>query len=257
MQYYKTPEDLEIVLIENIQTTYEKHNHVSKYILGMVLEGEIWLENQCEKRKYVKEDVFTIPIYQVHELAIANKETRVLTFCIGKEFWRKFSKRECSRILDKYWEILGKQGIVNSTQLEIFKGVFLRVFEEYSPTEYISGKSANNNKNIPLFSEIDRIRNLLEEQPENETPLELLSNEFYLSKYYLLRKFKEQIGLTPHKFQMQNRIRRIQHLLEEGWNTADAATEMGFYDQSHFHKCFRKVVKLTPKAYVKAFKKLG
>lgn len=78
----------------------------------------------------------------------------------------------------------------------------------------------------------------------------------YLSKYYMIRKFKNDVGLTPHKFLLQNRIRKAQRLLQKGLKVADVAAEMGFYDQSHFVKSFRKVMKIPPEEYLQSVKKI-
>lgn len=254
MQYFSTTEDLEIVLMENIIATYEKHNHTSKYIFGMVLEGEIWIENQRGKRRYTKNDFFTIPIYQVHELAIANKETRVLTFCIGRKFFQEYLEEQDKAFcfIDEYLKLLNRQKIINNGQMKAFSTGFSEFIQRY-----FMNKDDGYNTSLVISEDIAQIKNLLEEEPEKERTLEQLSDEFYLSKYYLLRKFKEQIGLPPHRFQIQNRIRKVQRLLEEGWSTVAAANEMEFYDQSHFQKHFQKVVKMTPGAYVKVLKRLG
>ena len=49
MQYFQTKEDLEFILIENMDKTYEKHNHISKCIVGMVLQGSVILEKELKK----------------------------------------------------------------------------------------------------------------------------------------------------------------------------------------------------------------
>lgn len=66
MQYFLVEEDLELVLTENMNTTYEMHNHISKHIIGMVLDGIVCLENQYGKSLYQTDDIFFVPIDQVH-----------------------------------------------------------------------------------------------------------------------------------------------------------------------------------------------
>lgn len=43
--------------------------------------------------------------------------------------------------------------------------------------------------------------------------LDSLAKDLYLSKYYLIRKCKRNLGLTPYKFHLQNRIRKAHTLL--------------------------------------------
>ena len=79
-----------------------------------------------------------------------------------------------------------------------------------------------------------------------------MAQSLYISKYHFIRSFKQAVGLTPHQFQIQNRIRKAQHML----SNADSITSMtevalttGFCDQSHFIKHFERYVGLTPAVY--------
>ncbi|MDE6980444.1 MAG: AraC family transcriptional regulator, partial [Lachnospiraceae bacterium] len=49
--------------------------------------------------------------------------------------------------------------------------------------------------------------------PEQELSIETLAADIFVSKYYLIRKFKSSIGMTPHQFCIQNRIRKSQGML--------------------------------------------
>ena len=57
------------------------------------------------------------------------------------------------------------------------------------------------------------------------------------------------MGLTPHQFQMQNRVRKAQRLLRDSAPTAEAALAAGFCDQSHLSRYFKQIVGLTPGQY--------
>lgn len=87
-------------------------------------------------------------------------------------------------------------------------------------------------------------------------PIEALAADIFVSKYYLIRKFKNCIGMTPHRFCIQNRIRKSQGMLDEDKSISGIATEMGFYDQSHFDKAFRRIVGISPSEYVHSKKKI-
>lgn len=92
--------------------------------------------------------------------------------------------------------------------------------------------------------------------PEQELPIETLAADIFVSKYYLIRKFKSSIGMTPHQFCIQNRIRKSQGLLDEEKTVSRIAAEMGFYDQSHFVKAFQRVVGISPSEYVHSKKQI-
>lgn len=52
------------------------------------------------------------------------------------------------------------------------------------------------------------------------------------------------------------RIRHARNLLTRGIPIAQAALETGFVDQSHFTRCFRKVMGVTPGQYASAVRKI-
>lgn len=92
--------------------------------------------------------------------------------------------------------------------------------------------------------------------PENMLSIKEMAQSICMSPYHMIRKFKTDFGLTPHQFQIQCRIRKAQKLLEEGKSVTEVAYETGFCDQSHFDRCFRKIVRLTPTGYKQAVKRI-
>lgn len=92
----------------------------------------------------------------------------------------------------------------------------------------------------------------LEKCPENTLHIEELAQAAYLSKYHFIRCFKRAVGLTPHQFQIQNRIRKGQQLLRKSESITKVALLTGFYDQSHFNRHFTKILGLTPSRYQQA-----
>lgn len=61
-----------------------------------------------------------------------------------------------------------------------------------------------------------------------------MADATFMSKYNLIRIFKHEVGLTPHQFLLQNRIRKAQRLLETSATITEVALATGFCDQSHF-----------------------
>ena len=93
------------------------------------------------------------------------------------------------------------------------------------------------------------VKEFLESYPEEPIDLEHLSRFSAMSKYHFIRKFDENIGMTPHKFQIQNRVRKAKVSLEETDSLTQAGVNAGFYDQSHFIRHFKHLYKMTPSDY--------
>lgn len=106
-------------------------------------------------------------------------------------------------------------------------------------------------------SYVRRLKQLILNAPENVFPIEDMARRISISPYHMIRKFKVVCGLTPHQFQIQCRVRMAQRLLEEGKSVTEAAYAAGFCDQSHFDRCFRKAVRLTPNEYKQSVKLLA
>lgn len=249
MQYFQTKEDLEFILIENMDKTYEKHNHISKCIVGMVLQGSVTLEKELKKTEYQKNDAFFIPVGQIHALEMNDKNARVLSLCIGVDFLKKYNMQVVLSILEDYLIELERSSVIPKGQLVTMMNA-LCMFLSETHMETTIFKYQQDSK------EILQMKNMIVNTPEQELNIEYLSNQVHFSKYHMIRKFKKYVGLTPHKFLVQNRVRKAQRLMQKGYSVADAALEMGFCDQSHFIKCFQAIVRIAPGEYMKSIKKL-
>ena len=107
---------------------------------------------------------------------------------------------------------------------------------------------------IPYEDDIERdfdiIRNQILGNPEMEISIAQMSEKVHVSPYHMIRKFSSENGLTPHKFQLQCRVRKAQELLESGMKVVDVATTLGFCDQSHLCRVFKKQLGISPEEYI-------
>ncbi|MCA0935500.1 AraC family transcriptional regulator [Vibrio alginolyticus] len=70
-----------------------------------------------------------------------------------------------------------------------------------------------------------------------------------VSEYHLIHAFRKSYGITPHAMQISMRVNEAKALLKKGQDIASVANELGFNDQSHFHRNFKKLVAATPAEY--------
>ncbi|RII09493.1 Regulatory protein PchR [Streptomyces sp. YIM 130001] len=96
-----------------------------------------------------------------------------------------------------------------------------------------------------------RARAALEERMEQPPSLEELAKELGTSPFALLRAFRQAYGMPPHAWLTNARVRRARRLLDEGGTPAQAATAVGFTDQPHLNRHFRRIVGVPPGAYVR------
>jgi len=73
-----------------------------------------------------------------------------------------------------------------------------------------------------------------------------------LTPFQLIGMFKRSIGLTPHTYLTQLRLRSALRRLRTGQPVIEAALASGFYDQSALNKHFKRTFGMTPLQYVNA-----
>lgn len=81
------------------------------------------------------------------------------------------------------------------------------------------------------------------------TSLDHLAGIAGVSPFHLIREFTRAVGLSPHRYLIQTRIRRAGELLANGVPVSDVAASVGFADQSHLTTQFRRYVGTTPGSY--------
>jgi AraC-like DNA-binding protein len=92
-------------------------------------------------------------------------------------------------------------------------------------------------------------RQYLQDNADENVSLQTLAGVAGLSPFHLCRVFRQAVGMTPHAYQTQARVRRAKSLLRAGLPIATVAAQAGFYDQAHLTRHFKRLVGLTPGRY--------
>ena len=130
---------------------------------------------------------------------------------------------------------------------ELFFFLLEQLIAEYTEQQTVSTPLEPN-------TEINAVCNFLEKNYAKNISLNDLCQLTGLSKYYLLRSFTRQKGISPYSYLETIRIAKAKVLLEQGVLPIEAALQTGFTDQSHFSNFFKRFIGLTPKQYMKIFK---
>jgi AraC-like DNA-binding protein len=99
---------------------------------------------------------------------------------------------------------------------------------------------------------VRRARAHLTDRWDQSVSLAELAGVAGLSRFELIRRFREQNGLTPHAFQRDLRIDHARTLLGDGVAPAAVAAACGFADQPHLSRVFKRLVGVAPGAYARA-----
>jgi AraC-like DNA-binding protein len=99
------------------------------------------------------------------------------------------------------------------------------------------------NGNPKLLPIIDYINEHLTE----EITIDTLSENFYLSRYYLMHFFKEETGYTIGNYITEKRLLLAKSLVQNGYAITDACFQSGFKNYSTFSRAFKKAFNTIPK----------
>jgi AraC family transcriptional regulator len=95
-----------------------------------------------------------------------------------------------------------------------------------------------------------QVADYIEANLEQALTLEELAREMHLSGYHLLRQFKLCFDVAPHRYVINRRLERAKELLAKGdLPIKEIAMRVGFSDQPHMTRVFRRFLKTTPSAY--------
>lgn len=226
-----------ISLIHSKQSnvSYPIHNHTSVYIIGLIVSGSIILKKRNSCHSYQGGQSFLIWPYEPHSL-VATDEYDMVSLCISNSFIQCHSFKEASRIIIKYMKMLSN----GEAPIVIDNGLVLNALQLIYSQRNIKLLEA-----LPFTS----ARLDFEQLSQKESDIKQVVQDLHLSQYHFIRKFKKVVGLAPHQFDIQNRIRQAQFLLADRLSITEVALSTGFYDHSHFIRHFKKIVRMTPSMY--------
>ncbi|WP_127581460.1 response regulator [Paenibacillus koleovorans] len=99
------------------------------------------------------------------------------------------------------------------------------------------------------------IARYLEQHYARELTLQQLADQFFLSREYISRKFKQQLGENMVDFLSRIRVDKSKLLLLNPLlKIADVAQSVGYQDEKYFSKVFKKLEGVSPNEYRKTMK---
>lgn len=94
---------------------------------------------------------------------------------------------------------------------------------------------------------IDQVIAYIDANLTDELTIDKLAARFFLSKYYLMRKFKYYTGYSIHRYVLHKRLLAANQLLKKGKPVINACLESGFHDYANFTRAFKKMYGCSPK----------
>lgn len=96
---------------------------------------------------------------------------------------------------------------------------------------------------------MEEMTQFIGEHLQEDLSIDRLAGEFYLSRYYLMHRFKEVYGVSIHQYIRQKRLLRAAEEIRRGTPVMKAAMESGFNDYSSFLRAFQATYKKSPREW--------
>ena len=101
----------------------------------------------------------------------------------------------------------------------------------------------------PVMPKNDRIREIMAYIDANLTEdmdADTLAQEFYISKYHMMRLFRQETGVTVHAYLTQRRLQLARDRIRGGMSATDACFRSGWRSYSSFTRAYAKHFGTTP-----------
>jgi AraC-like DNA-binding protein len=115
--------------------------------------------------------------------------------------------------------------------------------------EHLGDPGADGDDRPPGGSVAEDLRDLLDARLFVGITLAEAGRILEVSAAHLVRSFTRRFGISPHRYLVGRRIEVARRRLLDGQPVARVAADVGFHDQAHFTKHFKRHVGTTPARY--------
>ena len=114
---------------------------------------------------------------------------------------------------------------------------------------FLSSDKNRDIEDIQYDKTIEEVLSYINSNLENDLSIDTIASKFFISKYYLMRKFKNQIGSSIHSYVIQKRLILAKSLISDGLSMSTVCSKCGFNDYSSFVRAFKKAYGVSPSNY--------
>lgn len=100
--------------------------------------------------------------------------------------------------------------------------------------------------NITYNQKMIDILSYINEHLSEDLTIDELAEHFYISKYHMMRQFKEETGYTMHQYITEKRVLAARNMMLAGVSATKACFECGFKDYSTFLRAFKSRMAKRP-----------
>jgi AraC-like DNA-binding protein len=99
---------------------------------------------------------------------------------------------------------------------------------------------------------VRRVEEYIRQSSARRITLDALAGVAGVSRHAVLRAFRRYVGIAPYEYVTQVRVEHAKRLLRQGTPIAAVSQRVGFADQSHLTRHFKRLLGVTPGAFARA-----
>ena len=254
--------------------TFDYHYHEFNKIV-ITLSGNVTYFIEGKTYKLKPWDILLVNNHDVHKPVIDSSQVydRIIIW-VDSSFLRKFSQPDCDlttcfRLADKKSFNLVRLDPALQERLQyilthleqafvseefgsplLAQSLFLE-FLIYLNRIHLTNTYIYDPNSMEYDNQIVEMIAYIKENIGQDLSVDTLANHFFLSKHYLMHKFKSKTGYTLHNYILNRRLFKATELIREGMSISNAAAFCGFQDYSTFLRAFKKQYHCSPRDFFK------
>jgi len=99
------------------------------------------------------------------------------------------------------------------------------------------------------YKKIEKVIKYIDENFKEQPSIDTISKYIGMSKFHLIRVFKEYVGVTPIQFLQSVTLNYAKEHLKESKSILDSSLDIGLSSPSRLHDLFVNIIGVTPKEY--------
>lgn len=247
---------LECFRAHNMIHNFRRHSHEG-YTIGVIEDGSGDNNYRGSVFHLSPGKIVVMNPDEVHTGCVISKRPwSYRMFYIGQELFREmlpekskppFFQGLCFE--NEYWfnKLLALHRLLESRAEDLARqNVLFQVMAEFARSQ---GKAPDPGDAGREPKAVNLVKEFIDANCQRNISINELAKITQLHRAYLIRSFRDWVGIPPHVYLMQTRIKHAKRLLAQKVPVAQVAYEMGFSDQSHLTRQFKSFTGITPRQY--------
>ena len=152
---------------------------------------------------------------------------------IRKTLFSIVSNMEQELSSNRYGKEIVSTGMLLNLLVEIARSIFHKEVQKPAPM-------------LPKSKRMLDIMHYLDAHLTEDINIDLLAEKFYISRFHMMRRFREETGTTIHAYISDHRLMLARDLISQGIPATEVCFQCGFGSYSSFSRAYGKFFGTTP-----------